>query len=53
MTTKKTASVRLTPDVYDALKTLADEQQRSVEGQIRVLIHQHLQKLGAMPKGGK
>ena len=53
MTDKRSASIRLTLDVYDALKRSADEQQRSVEGQIRVLVHQHLKKLGTMPKGEK
>lgn len=53
MTKKRGACVRLDHDVYDALKQVADSADRSVESQIRLLIHQHLRKLGKMPKEQK
>jgi hypothetical protein len=53
MIKKRASCVRLDPAVYDALKQAADAEHRTVEGQIRLLIHQHLKKLGTMPKGEK
>lgn len=53
MTKKKAACVRMDHDVYEALKQAADSADRSVESQIRLLIHQHLRKLGKMPREQK
>jgi hypothetical protein len=49
MNTKRTSCVRLEPEVYEALKRLADAEHRSIEGQIRLLVHQHLKQNGVMP----
>ena len=51
MNKKQGACVRLDPEVYAALKALASVEHRSVEGQIRLLIHQHLQKVGLLATG--
>ncbi len=50
---KHGACVRLDPEVHAALKALADAEHRSVEGQIRLLIHQHLRKAGLLDKPTK
>jgi hypothetical protein len=48
MKDKKTVSLRLTQDAYDALQALARQNDRSVEGQLRALLLQHLRKSGAL-----
>lgn len=44
MSDKKTVSLRLTPEVYAAVKKLAKANERSVEGQVRALVNQALRK---------
>jgi hypothetical protein len=39
---KKAISLRLTPEQYAALAALASQNDRSVEGQVRWLVLQHL-----------
>lgn len=49
MAEKKAYPLRIDPDVYDALKRWADDELRSVNGQIEYLLTQALVKAGRGP----
>ncbi|MDX1999095.1 MAG: hypothetical protein SF066_15365 [Thermoanaerobaculia bacterium] len=51
MAEKKAYPLRIDPDVYDALKRWADDELRSVNGQIEYLLTQALKKAGRGRKG--
>jgi hypothetical protein len=53
MTTKRNVSVRLDPETYEALRQAAEEDHRSIEGHVRLLVHQHLKKRTTKPKDTK
>lgn len=44
--------LRLDPRVYDALQRWADEEFRSVNSQIQLLLHDSLRRAGREPKAG-
>jgi hypothetical protein len=46
---KKAYPLRIDPDLYDALKRWADDELRSVNGQIEYLLSQALRKAGRVP----
>lgn len=49
MAEKKAYPLRIDPHVYDALKRWADDELRSVNGQIEYLLTQALRKAGRGP----
>lgn len=49
MTERKVFPLRLDPAVYDALKRWADDELRSVNGQIEYLLSQALRQAGRAP----
>lgn len=53
MAEKKAYPLRIDPHVYDALKRWADDELRSVNGQIEYLLTQALAKAGRGRKGQK
>lgn len=50
MTQKKRFLLRLDPDVYEALVRWADDELRSVNGQIEFLLREALKRAGREPR---
>lgn len=50
MPSKKSFPLRLNEDMYDALKRWAEDDFRSVNGQLEYLIRDALRKAGRLPK---
>jgi len=50
MAEKKSFLLRIQPDLYDALARWAQDDLRSLNGQIEFLLRQELAKAGRMPK---
>ena len=52
MPKKKSFPLRLNEDMYDALKRWAEDEFRSVNGQMEYVLRDALRKAGRLPKGG-
>ncbi|MBL8049478.1 MAG: Arc family DNA-binding protein [Chthonomonas sp.] len=50
MADKKPFALRLTPEVFEALQRLADDELRSLNGQIEILVREGLLKRGYIRK---
>ena len=53
MTERKQLLLRIDPDVHDALARWANDELRSVNAQIEMLLRQSLSAAGRMPKAAK
>jgi hypothetical protein len=51
--TKKPYPLRLDPEIYEALRRWADDELRSVNGQIEFLIARALGEAGRLPRGAR
>ena len=52
MAQRKTVPLRIHPRLYDALRRWAEDEFRSVNGQIEWLCHDALQRSGRLPASG-
>lgn len=50
---RKQVMLRMDPDVHDALSRWADDEYRSVNAQIEMLLRQALSNAGRMPKSAR
>lgn len=50
MAERKSVLVRLRPEIYEALRSWAADDFRSVNGQIEFLLHESLRKAGREPR---
>ena len=53
MAERKSILLRMRPDLYDALQRWAQDEIRSVNGQIEYLLEQALRQAGREPRGAK
>ncbi len=50
MSERKPFLLRINPDLWDAVQKWADDELRSVNGQIEFLLRESLQRAGRLPK---
>jgi len=53
MAERKSVPLRIHPRLYDALRRWAEDDFRSVNGQIEWLCHEALQRAGRIPRSGE
>ena len=53
MPNKKSFPLRLNEDMYDALKRWAEDEFRSVNGQMEYVLRDALRKAGRLPRSGR